>query len=168
MFNTPQFHLVLNHFPIVGFILMVPIMIIVSIIKSVEYKRLALLGVAVVGLLAVPAYLTGEPAEDVVEKYPGISEEKIKDHEESAEIALVAALLSSGLALSGWVMTRKNEARLAIVIPVLTVSVLASSGFMAWVGHVGGKIRHPEIDGAGQGVAGTVGGAEKEESHDDD
>lgn len=147
MLNGPQLHLMLNHLPIVGFILLSPIMILVSMIKKSEYKRLALLATVILGLLTLPAYLTGEPAEESIEKYQGVYEAHIEEHEEAAELALFAALITSGLAAAGWLYSRRDATKLPLITVLLAGAVLTTSGLMVWVGHLGGKIRHPEIRG---------------------
>jgi hypothetical protein len=147
MFTGPQLHLMLNHVPIIGFFLMLPVLFLTLLSKRVDYKRIALLGVSVIGLLALPAFFTGEPAEEGVEHMPGISENLIKAHEEAAELALILALVTAGLATVSWIATRKNSTLLTWAMPVVTIAALGTSETMAWVGHEGGKIRHPEING---------------------
>lgn len=148
--NGAQLHLALNHLPVVGFILILPLVIIVSIFRKQEYRKLALVGTLLVGLLALPAFLTGEPAEDVIEDYPGITEAKIESHEESAEIALIAALVTASLAAVGLLPQRRLARLDKFILPLVTVSVLTTTVLMVWVGHEGGKIRHPEIEASGQ------------------
>jgi hypothetical protein len=147
MFTGPQLHLMLNHVPIVGFFLMLPVLILTLLTKRVDYKRTALLGVSVIGLLALPAFYTGEPAEEGIEHMPGVSERLIEDHEEAAELALILALVTAGLATMSWIATGKNSTLLKWAMPLVTFAALGTSGTMAWVGHEGGKIRHPEING---------------------
>ncbi len=170
MFTGPQLHLMLNHVPIVGFFLMLPVLILTFFTKRVDYKRFALLGVIVIGLLALPAFFTGEPAEEGVEQMPGISENLIKAHEEAAELALILALVTAGLATVGWIATRKNSTLLTWAMPVVTIGALGTSGTMAWVGHEGGKIRHPEIIGTTHtsSIETTKDGAEESIDDDDD
>ncbi|HET9241054.1 MAG TPA: hypothetical protein VFO10_27565 [Oligoflexus sp.] len=145
MFNGAQLHLIVNHLPIIGFVLFVPIILMASFTRRSDYKRLALLAAMFLGLLALPAFWTGEPAEDTLERQAGISENLIEQHEESAELALVAALATSGLAALGWLVSRKKEAWLVPATRGTAMAVILTTGLMAWVGHEGGKIRHPEI-----------------------
>lgn len=153
MFNGAQLHLIVNHLPIIGFVLFIPVILMASFTHRSDYKRLALLAVSFLGLLALPAFWTGEPAEDTLERQAGVSERLIEQHEESAELALVAALATSGLAALGWFVTRKKQAWLAPVTKGTALAVILTSGLMAWVGHEGGKIRHPEISNGTSGVS---------------
>lgn len=145
MINGAQLHLILNHLPIIGFVLFIPVIGMACITKRSDYKRMALLAATILGLLVLPAFWTGEPAEETLEKFADVPEAQIEAHEESAELALVAALLTSGIAGLGWLLSRKNEAKLVVATPVTALAVLLTSGLMGWVGHEGGKIRHPEI-----------------------
>lgn len=145
MFNGAQLHLIVNHLPIVGFVIFVPVILMACITKRSDYKRMALLAATFLGFLALPAFWTGEPAEEIIERYGDVSEAQIEEHEESAEIGLVAALMTSGIAALGWLLTRSNDARLNLAISITALAVIVTSGLMAWVGHEGGKIRHPEI-----------------------
>lgn len=171
MFTGPQLHLILNHLPIVGFVLMTPLLILAIFSQRSEYKRLALLGATAVGLLALPAFWTGEPAEEGIEDMPGVSEPLIEAHEEAAEVALTLALVTAGIAAAAWIATRRGDKLLTLAMPLVTVAALATTGTMAWVGHEGGKIRHPEIAGKtsvtpAQGETGE--GREAGEDQDDD
>jgi hypothetical protein len=47
-------------------------------------KRISLGIFIIVALLAIPAYLTGEPTEELVENLPGVSKSSIEQHEEAA------------------------------------------------------------------------------------
>ena len=167
MFTGPQLHLMLNHLPIVGFFLMLPVLMFALWTQKVDYKRVALLGVSVMGLLSLPAFFTGEPAEEGIEHLAGVSESLIEDHEEAAELALILALVTAGLASASWIASRKNSSLLKWAMPVVTVAALGTSGVMAWVGHEGGKIRHPEISGT-QKTTAIDATQEDQESEDDD
>lgn len=153
MFNGAQLHLIVNHLPIIGFVLFVPVILMASFTKRSDYKRLALLAATFLGLLALPAFWTGEPAEDTLEGQAGISEKLIEEHEEAAELALVAALGTSGLAALGWLLSRRKESWLAPATSGTALAVILTTGLMAWVGHEGGKIRHPEISKDAPGLS---------------
>ena len=152
MFNGPQIHLVLNHLPVVGFILMTPLVLLATIRCASEYRRLALMGVFLVSLLSLPAYFTGEPAEEGVEDLPGIEEKFIHDHEEAAEKALILALVTGALAGGAWFLTRKSTQLLGVAMPLVSFASVLTAAAMAWTGHEGGLIRHPEIRSAEQGT----------------
>ena len=81
-----------------------------SLIKhSAESKRIALTALVLVGLSAIPAFLTGEPSERHLKGLPGISSRWMSNHEDMAVIALwaavarlsVQAMVSSSLTILG-------------------------------------------------------------------
>jgi formate hydrogenlyase subunit 3/multisubunit Na+/H+ antiporter MnhD subunit len=158
----------LNHLPIVGFVLMVPVLVLAIVLRRADYKRAALLGVAAVGILTLPAFWTGEPAEEGIEHLPGVSESLIEAHEEAAELALILALVTAGIAAASWIATRKSDELLKFAMPVVTIAALGTTGVMAWVGHEGGKIRHPEINGALTAEASALPDANGQSARDED
>jgi len=143
--SGPQLHLMLNHMPIVGFILLTPILLLVVLRGDSQLRKLALMGTFAISLLALPAYWTGEPAEDGIEHLPGVSNQLIHEHEEVAEKALILSLLTGALALGGIYMSRGSESKLKLATNVVLAASVLTSLAMAKTGHEGGKIRHPEI-----------------------
>jgi hypothetical protein len=98
-----------------------------------------------VALWAIPAYLTGEPAEEILENLPGISENLIKSHEESAETAFIFTEIVGALTLITLFVRRFFQTlgnRLTIIV---LIGLLISGGLIAWTANLGGKINHPEI-----------------------
>jgi uncharacterized membrane protein len=65
--NATHFHLLLNHFPIIGTLIGTIILVYGFITKELKIKILSAYIIAAMALLAVPVYLTGEPAEETVE-----------------------------------------------------------------------------------------------------
>ena len=72
--NGAHLHLLLNHFPLIGFVFSLLILGLGYVRANENFVRVGLLVILVSGVLAAPAYLAGEPAEDVIEKLPGFSE----------------------------------------------------------------------------------------------
>jgi hypothetical protein len=63
----------LNHIPVLGIAFGLALVSLALLRKSEELKRISLGFLIVIALLASPAYLTGEPAEELVENLPGVS-----------------------------------------------------------------------------------------------
>lgn len=61
--NPAHLHLMLNHIPVLGTAFCMVLVGSALIQKSEELKRVSLGAFVIVALLAIPAYLTGEPAE---------------------------------------------------------------------------------------------------------
>lgn len=138
-------HLALNHVPVIGMLFCVFLLAYGMWRESQELIGTALKAFVIVALLAIPAYMTGEPAEEAIEALPEISENLVEVHEEFAEIAFISSLVTGALAFITLVIVRKKKellARLGLVI--LSVGLL-SLALLAWTAKLGGEIRHPEI-----------------------
>lgn len=146
IFNGAQFHLLVNHLPVVGFIGIVLALLVTLKFKSPDVRRFVLLATVLVGLTALPSLWTGEPAEEVIEDLPGISKKLIHEHEELAEKATILAVITAGVAALAFVLQRRRPDSMDKSIPAVLVLSLATTGLMGWVAHEGGKIRHPEIN----------------------
>lgn len=162
--NAAHWHLVLNHIPLIGIGFVILLMIIALIRKSSELITVSLIFTILVALWAIPAYLTGEPAEEIVEDMPGISENLIHEHEEMAEKAFIFIEVVGGIALIGLIARRYNK-KLADTLAVVTlIGLLVGGGLIAWTANLGGKIHHQEIRGDSSAVTLPSG----ENNHDDD
>ena len=65
-----HWHLLLNHVPVIGTILGVLLLAWGTIRKSEELKQASLSIFIGAAVIAIPAFLTGEPAEEVAERTP--------------------------------------------------------------------------------------------------
>jgi uncharacterized membrane protein len=86
--NQAHLHLLLNHLPILGTLFGLLILAGGFLLKNDTVKRTALGIFVLSAILAIPAYLTGEGAEEVVEGLPGVTENLIEAHEDMANIFL--------------------------------------------------------------------------------
>jgi hypothetical protein len=136
----------LNHLPVVGMGFAVCLLLYGIVRSSRELTKAGMGALVIVALLAIPAFLTGEPAEEIAERLPGVTERVIEPHEDAAKVALAAALVVGALALAGLGRFRGKEPPPAIALGLAALA-LAAAGAMAWTANLGGKIRHPEIRG---------------------
>jgi hypothetical protein len=142
--NSAHLHLILNHLPVIGTLFLVLLIIAGLLQNSGQVQKTSLVFAVIVALTAIPAYLTGNPAESVVEHLDGISRPAILNHRQFAETALTITLLVGGLALLGLIAFRQREKPpLGFMVAVLVLAII-SAGTMAWTADLGGKIRHPE------------------------
>jgi hypothetical protein len=144
--NGAQIHLGVNHLPVMGALLGALVLAAGWVLKNGTVRRTGVALLAFSALATLPAYFSGEEAEEVIEHLPGVSEALIHDHEEAAELALVAMAVLGGLSaltlLSGFLKKLDLEKKLQILCLVLA---LISFGVVANAAHLGGLIRHPEI-----------------------
>jgi uncharacterized membrane protein len=143
--NPVHLHLMLNHVPVLGTAFSLALLGRALLRKSEELKKVSLGFFVIIALLAIPAYLTGEPAEELAENLPGVSKASIEQHEEAAQVAFAGVLIVGVAALGGLIFFRHGKPVpnwLAVIVLVLSLIVFA---LMARTANLGGLIRHPEI-----------------------
>ena len=99
--NGAHLHLLINHIPVLGTFFGLALLAFGVWKRSDDLRKAALGTLVIVALGAVAAYLTGEPAEDVVKGLPGVSRPLMSRHEDAAGIALGGAIVLGVLALGG-------------------------------------------------------------------
>ena len=143
--NDAHLHLAVNHFPIIGTILGLGILIAGIILKNNSVKNTAYCLFIVAAIFAAFSMGTGEGAEEMVEDMPSIGKEIIHEHEEIAE-KLAIVLYSLGvLSLIGLFMNYKHHTKSNFVSYVTIVVVVIAVYFAQLTGTTGGEIRHTEI-----------------------
>jgi hypothetical protein len=146
------FHLAMNHFPVIGAIFAMVILAWGIFRSDVEIKNLGLAAIVLTSLVAIPVFLTGEPAEETVKGLPGVLEPAIGQHEDFAKIALSAAAISGVAALISLLYIRFRSSRDALgrLLTVVTLALsIGTVGAMSWTAKLGGVIRHTEISTSG-------------------
>ncbi|MBK6784456.1 MAG: hypothetical protein IPL63_02750 [Saprospiraceae bacterium] len=143
--NDAHLHLVFNHFPIIVPIVGLLILVVGLVIKSNSVIRTAF-GVFVLGaIMTFPAMYTGEGAEEIAEKLPGVTDALIETHEEKAETLAIVNYLLGFVSLIGiWASWKQKSFAKTIAIGVLILG-LAGLYFGKMTGTSGGEIRHTEI-----------------------
>jgi hypothetical protein len=143
-----------NHLPVIGTPIVVALLLWGIVRGSREISRMALAAAVILAAVTYPVFLTGEPAEDRLEEASWVRERLIHDHEERAEVALVAVLVAGSLGALGLWQSRKGRP-LPRATALLTLGGLVlSAGLFARTALAGGVIRHEEIrPGAVQTVA---------------
>jgi hypothetical protein len=96
-------HLALTHVPVVGLLAALGLFLWALIRRNSEVARAGLAALVVIACITGLVFLTGEPAEEAVEKLAGVTEDSIHEHEELAEAALVATIALGTLALVAFV-----------------------------------------------------------------
>ena len=160
--NSTHIHLLLNHFPIIGILIATIFLLYAVWKKENSIQQISLFTVFIMALIAIPVFLTGEPAEESVEKLPGVIESIIEAHEESAELAFWFMMAAGALSLISFalqVVKNTNAKRLVIVSLMLCI---ITSALMVRTGYLGGQIRHTEIRANGSSAQTNEQGAENE------
>ena len=102
--NAAHLRLVINHLPIVGAFLTVPLVALALWRRGDRGLILAaVLTLGLTGVGALAALQTGEPAEEIVEHLPGAAESPIDTHEHRSQVAtgLAVATALGALAVFG-------------------------------------------------------------------
>lgn len=163
IWNGAQFHMLVNHLPVIGFIGVVPAIAFGMISKSLDIKRFVLVTTTIVGLSALAPFWTGEPAEETLERLPGFDKELIHEHEEAAEFATILAVVTGIAAGCALILQRKRPESTRKTLPAVLVLSLITGAAMAKTAHEGGKIGHPEIRDR---ATGATSGAPERDSDD--
>lgn len=145
MMNSTHWHLLLNHIPILGVWFALAAMLVAFAFRNVVMMRSSWVLLVLCALMTIPVYLTGEPAEDMVERLPGVSEQILDQHEDIGKPAMIGMLILGALALGALAVSWRTEKWVRpLAIPLMVITVL-SGGFLAYTAYLGGQIRHSEI-----------------------
>ena len=159
--DTVHLHLLLNHIPVIGTIFSVPLFAYAVLRKSNELKELALMILVFAALVAIPVYLTGEPAEEAVEKLAGVSTAALELHEDGAKVSMILMAITGVISLLGLVLVKTKKTLAGWFVFLALVSSTMTAVSMARTANLGGQIRHSEIRTGDPGRAETVSPAEK-------
>ncbi|MEO8223869.1 MAG: hypothetical protein ABI661_03620 [Gammaproteobacteria bacterium] len=144
--SPAHLHLILNHIPVLGTMLFAPVVLLWGLARrSREVTQVGFLLAVLLAIAAVPIYLTGEPAEEQIERQPWFDEQLVEAHEERAEAGLVAVLLTGVAAMVALWLGRRGQPYRAAASGLVLLGLLASAGLFAVTALQGGQIRHDEI-----------------------
>jgi hypothetical protein len=160
--NLVHVHLWLNHLPILGTLIALGLLIMAMMFDNDDLKQGSLGALAFIALLAIPAYMSGNAAQDVLKNSPDLPMDLVQAHQGSALMAFLFMELTGAAALFGlWRFSRSQKnpwmerpAKLNLAV-VLLLSLL-TAGLMAVAGNTGGEIRHAEI-ASGPGPTSAIG-----------
>jgi uncharacterized membrane protein len=149
--KTPQIwshvHVILNHFPTVGFVFALVFYIAALVMNNVVMKRSSLVLFVICAILGVPTFVTGNASMWALTDPPvaGISKAVINAHRDFALYSLFALAFTG---VTSWIalwrfrhLGRFSNRSLTVILlfAIVTLGVLAETG------HRGGQINHPEI-----------------------
>jgi len=143
--NWAHVHLMINHFPVVGILGNILLLLYAVARKSDEITMVSLGLFVLIALIAIPVFFTGHGAEDVVKKLPGMTETYIGRHEEMADFSIVALEILGGLALLGLVLKKRTGAISSLLIGLVLLTAMITAVLVGITANLGGQIRHSEI-----------------------
>jgi uncharacterized membrane protein len=143
--NEAEVHLALNHLPLFSTLFGFLLLLVALIRKSHDLKQAGLWLCLLAALGAIPTYLTGEPAEELVEAVPGVAPDLIEEHEESALWALVGIEALGAASLAGLYLSRKTGEPPERLVQLCLVLALIAVAIVGRTAYLGGQIHHPEV-----------------------
>src|SRR5579883_963279 len=157
--NLAHVHLLLNHFPTIGFGIGLAMYIAAIIGKKEDLTKASLVIFFLVAAVAIPTYMSGNAAEEVLGDAGKAAAPAIRAHEDAA---LRAFIIMEIAGFSAWLSIWQIRVIRRIPTwstPVVMLLALASFVFMAQAANLGGEIRHPEIVAADAVAANGAGWA---------
>jgi uncharacterized membrane protein len=138
-------HILVSVFPSVGLIFALGFYVTAFFTNNEALKRSCLVAFGILGLLAIPTYLSGDGSMDALSKNPKFSEDMVSAHE-GWGVASLAILAMTGIAawIALWRFRRaervsENALHLVLGLAIVTLCL------MAVVGELGWEINHTEL-----------------------
>ncbi|MES2864280.1 MAG: hypothetical protein V4666_09205 [Bacteroidota bacterium] len=143
--NEAHWHLLVNHFPIIGLFFGFLILLFGIIKNNSTLKSTAYIIFIFCMIMGKISMMTGDKAEHSVEEMAGFSHDFIHEHEEAAELFMKPLYVLGLVSIFGLVSLskkRENEKFVSIcAILIAAICLFLSKN----VGTSGGEIRHTEI-----------------------
>jgi uncharacterized membrane protein len=140
-------HLLLNHFPTIGTILGLGLLLLAFIRKNDHLKKVSLEVMFLIALATVPVYVSGQAAAEALKGQSGVSMDAITAHNDAALGSFIMMEITGFFAwLALWRIRRIGRPTTGLTYTVLVLSVLTVAA-VARAANMGGDIRHPEIEG---------------------
>lgn len=152
--NAAHIHLMLNHVPLFGAVAVTILFAVALALRQQGVARAGLVVALLTALVAIVVYLTGEPAEELVENVPGISEAVMETHEEVALVATLVLGAFAVIALYG-LFAFRHGVSMGFTKSLLVLSLVPLAA-IAYTAYLGGQIRHSEIRPAAVGAPRAV------------
>lgn len=141
--NGAHAHILLNHLPVVGLVFSVALLGAAVYVKNDTLGRAGLVALVAIAIVTVPVYLTGEPAEEVVEGFGFVTDDLIEPHEEAGRILFITLEAIGVIALLG-LMVSRAKALPRWLVPTVLVMNLIAAGWAGYTAYLGGQIVHEE------------------------
>ena len=159
--SGPHWHLLLNHFPAIGTVLALGLLLAGQFRKSQELNRTSLIVFVIIALLGIPTYISGGAARRAIEGTIDISSNLIAAHQDAATFAFGALLITGWFSWFALWQYRRVGKPYAWVLPAVTVLGILTLAMMVRTGSLGGAINHPEVHegeafAAGAAASGTA------------
>jgi hypothetical protein len=140
-------HLLINHFPTIGTILGLGLLLLSFIRRNDHLKKVSLEVLFLIALATMPVYISGQAAAEALKGQSGVSAAAIVAHNDAALASFIMMEITGFFAwLVLWRMRRIGWPTTGLTYTVLVLSVMTVAA-VARAANIGGDIRHPEISG---------------------
>jgi len=147
--NFAHLHIVLNHVPSIGTTVGVVLLIASFYKKSDRLQKLSLEILVLMALVALPTYVSGNAAQQILRARTDIPKGLIEAHQNSAMLTLILLIFTGTLAWFGlWQFRRFARPGSALSTATLVFSILTAALILR-TANLGGDISHPEIRSPG-------------------
>lgn len=143
--NDAHYHMLINHFPIIGLFFGIGILIFGILKKNHLILNIAYTIFIVCMITGQLSMMTGDKAEHFVENISGFSEDLIEEHEESAEGFMKIMYFLGLSSIVGLYATFKKHTKSFLFPYIALIVAFVAVLFAKSVGTSGGEIRHVEI-----------------------
>jgi uncharacterized membrane protein len=137
--------MVVNHFPIIGTILGLGILIASIILKNKTVQNVGYCLFIIAAIFGAVSMSTGEGAEEIAENLPEVTHQIIHEHEEMAEKLIIFLYVLGVTSIVGLYFNLKKYSKASIVSYLVAIISLISVYLTKETGTTGGEIRHTEI-----------------------
>src|SRR5262245_46793895 len=146
--NPAHIHLLLNHFPTIGFGIGMALYLVGFWNKSDDLKRASLVIFFLIAVIAIPTYVSGAAAEETFcpivsgenKCAPDISMDMLHKHEDAALLAFSLMEITGFFAWVGLWQLRRTPKLPGWLPATVLVSSLITFAFMAQAANLGGEV----------------------------
>ena len=143
--NEAHLHMLVNHFPIIGSIFGLGILITGLVLRNDTLKNTAYVIFIIAAIFGFLSMSTGEGAEELVEDMPTVGKHIIHEHEEIAEKFILVMYATGVFSILSLIASIKKH-KLAKIVSIITLILAVVSTVLAKsLGTSGGEVRHTEI-----------------------
>jgi len=146
--NTAHIHLLLNHFPILGSIIITGLFIVALIFRNTFLQKVSLWFLAGIAVLTAITFQTGDGAKQAVLSLnlpQVVSLSALQSHEQMARVGLILMFFTGAISLGSAVFYRNKPVLPRLLLAIMLVILLVNVGVFTYISYLGGLIMHPEI-----------------------
>ena len=151
--NVAQLHLLLNHVPTIGSVVVLGLLLLAFARRNEHLTHAGLEVLFVIAVLTLPAYVTGVAAQQQLRGRPDVVVDAIRMHHDAALMGFTVTEVAGFLAWVALWQTRRRGRAARGLVPAVILLLLVAVALTGRAATLGGEIRHPEIRADGAAAA---------------